>query len=105
MKSPLRYPGGKTRAVKILKNYVNTHFPGRKVILSPFFGGGSFEIAMSEDGYTVLANDLFGPLYTFWTVLKSNAQTLIQRVRDEMPVTKEKFMKFRTNIMNIESIE
>ena len=105
MKSPVRYPGGKTRAVKILKKYVDAHFPGRKVILSPFFGGGSFEIAMSEDGYTVLANDLFGPLYTFWTTLKSNAQTLINIVRTHMPVTKEKFMKFRTNIMNLESLE
>ena len=105
MKSPLRYPGGKTRAVKILKKYVDAHFPGRKVILSPFFGGGSFEIAMSEDGYTVLANDLFGPLYTFWTTLKSNAQTLINIVRNHMPDTKEKFMKFRTNIMNLESLE
>jgi len=105
MKSPLRYPGGKTRAVKILKKYVDAHFPGRKVILSPFFGGGSFEIAMSEDGYTVLANDLFGPLYTFWTTLKSNAQTLINIVRTHMPVTKEKFIKFRTNIMNLESLE
>ena len=55
MKSPLRYPGGKTRAVKILKKYVNTHFPGRKVILSPFFGGGSFEIAMKEEGYKIFA--------------------------------------------------
>ena len=105
MKSPLRYPGGKTRAVKILKKYVNTHFPGRKVILSPFFGGGSFEIAMCEDGYTVLANDLFKPLYTFWKILQWNAQTIIELVRTHMPVTKEKFMQFRTNIMDLDPLE
>lgn len=105
MKSPLRYPGGKTRAVKILKKYVDAHFPGRKVILSPFFGGGSFEIAMMNEGYFILANDLFKPLYTFWKILQWNAQTLIELIRTHMPVTKEKFMKFRTNIMDLDPIE
>lgn len=60
---------------------------------------------MSEDGYTVLANDLFKPLYTFWKVLQWNAQNLIQFVRTHMPVTKEKFMKFRTNIMDLDPLE
>lgn len=103
MKSPLRYPGGKTRAVKILKKYVHEYFPGRKVLLSPFFGGGSFEIAMKEEGFRVFANDLFGPLFTFWTVLKDRAASLAQRVASQMPVSKEKFADFRKNIMNLSS--
>lgn len=101
MKSPLRYPGGKTRAVKILKKYVQEYFPGRKVLLSPFFGGGSFEIAMKEEGFRIFANDLFGPLFTFWTVLKDRAAALAQRVSSHMPVSKEKFADFRKNIMNL----
>jgi DNA adenine methylase len=105
MKSPLRYPGGKTRAVKILKKYVQEYFPGRKVLLSPFFGGGSFEIAMKEDGFRIFANDLFGPLFTFWTVLKDRAASLAQRVSSQMPVTKEKFADFRKNIMNLSQDE
>jgi hypothetical protein len=35
--SPLRYPGGKTRAIAILSSYVSTYFPNKKVLLSPFF--------------------------------------------------------------------
>jgi len=101
MKSPLRYPGGKTRAVKILKKYVQEYFPGRTVIMSPFFGGGSFEIAMKEEGFRIFANDLFGPLFTFWTVLKDRAAALAQRVSSHMPVSKEKFADFRKNIMNL----
>jgi DNA adenine methylase len=101
MKSPLRYPGGKTRAVKILKKYVQEYFPGRTVIMSPFFGGGSFEIAMKEEGFRIFANDLFGPLFTFWTVLKDRAVSLAQRVSSHMPVSKEKFADFRKNIMNL----
>jgi DNA adenine methylase len=105
MKSPLRYPGGKTRAVKILKKYVNSHFPGRKVILSPFFGGGSFEIAMKEEKYKIFANDLFVPLYRFWTVLKNNPTHLTSLVRDQMPVSKEKFSEIRQDIMDSETYE
>jgi DNA adenine methylase len=102
MKSPLRYPGGKTRAVKILKKYVKEYFPGRKVLLSPFFGGGSFEFAMKEEeGFWIFANDLFRPLYTFWIVLREQAGTLVDLVREQMPITKEKFAYFRKNIMTL----
>ena len=38
-KSPLRYAGGKSKAIKILKQYIP---PNTKEICSPFFGGGSF---------------------------------------------------------------
>ena len=49
-KSPLRYPGGKTRACKIieaaLKKY--TEIEQYRVLISPFFGGGSFEFYMQN---------------------------------------------------------
>jgi len=70
--SPLRYPGGKTRAIHILEKYINTYYPNKKKIISPFFGGGSFELHMKSKGYTIIANDLFIPLYTFWTMKKTH---------------------------------
>ena len=44
-KSPLRYPGGKTRACKILDEIFNEYYDVKSFdsIISPFFGGGSFE--------------------------------------------------------------
>lgn len=41
-KSPLRYPGGKTRACKILDKLFLENFDKNKIktIISPFFGGG-----------------------------------------------------------------
>jgi len=96
MKSPLRYPGGKTRAVKILTKYLPRH---TTTIVSPFFGGGSFELSTGLD---VKANDLFGPLYTFWSVLKSNPPELEKRVRTLMPVEKETFKRLRTTITDIQ---
>ena len=44
-KSPLRYPGGKSRAIKILKDYFPKNFSEYR---EPFFGGGSVGIYLSQ---------------------------------------------------------
>lgn len=97
-KSPLRYPGGKTRAISILKETLEREYPSRKTLVSPFFGGGSFELSLATDGYTVFANDLFYPLYTFWDQVKTNSTGVATQVRNELPVTKEKFIRIRAGI-------
>ena len=97
--SPLRYPGGKTRAIAILESYMVNYYPSRKVLLSPFFGGGSFELHMKTKGYIIKANDLFLPLYTFWQTKQNDCDTLIENIRHKMPVTKDKFRHFRETIM------
>lgn len=63
MKSPLRYPGGKTRAIKILEKYIPA---GTRKLCSPFFGGGSFELFLEEKGIEIFAADNFLPLVNFW---------------------------------------
>jgi len=58
-KSPLRYPGGKTRACKTLASIFKLHFLDKSphnscgeqpfdCIYSPFFGGGSFEFYLQS---------------------------------------------------------
>jgi len=102
-KSPLRYPGGKTRAVKIIEKYVKAHYPGCKTLLSPFFGGGSFEIYLHDQGWKVYGNDLFKPLYVFWKQTQSveGLEALVRSVHSKMPVTKEAFMNMRESIMKL----
>lgn len=96
-KSPLRYPGGKTRAIKILESYIVKYYPNDRVLVSPFLGGGSFELYLADKGYQIHANDLFKPLYTFW----SNANKISENVRSYMPVSKETFHKMRKEIEEI----
>ena len=98
-KSPLRYPGGKTRAIKILEKYVQTYFPTKTLLLSPFFGGGSFELAMKSK-CKIYANDLFIPLYNFWKVQQNQHAALVAAVRAKMPVTKESFQAMRASILD-----
>lgn len=102
-KSPLRYPGGKTRAIKILINAVNSYYPDRKILLSPFFGGGSFELNRQSNGYKVYGNDLFTPLYKFWITIQKSNDVLAQNVRSMMPVSKENFYNFRRQILNTDN--
>ena len=97
-KSPLRYPGGKSRAIKILEKYTNK-FPNKTILLSPFFGGGSFELFMKNKGFTVFGNDLFTPLYTFWKTLQEDSEQLVQLVKTKMPVSKELFTSLRKTIL------
>ena len=66
--SPLRYAGGKSKAVGLILE----HFPTLRTnrVVSCFFGGGSFELALSQHlGVEVVGYDIFDMLVTFWQVL------------------------------------
>ena len=106
-KSPLRYPGGKTRACNKLNVILKENFDLSQysTIVSPFFGGGSFEFYLQNNyNKTIIANDLFDPLYTFWKVCKENNKELVYRLEKvlEQGVTKEVFAEYRKQIINCE---
>ncbi len=73
MKTPLRYPGGKSRAVKTLMEFIPKDCGE---LCSPFLGGGSFELALVEKGITVHAYDGFKPIVWFWQALLKDAERL-----------------------------
>ena len=102
-KSPLRYPGGKTRACKILDKIVNDYFDIKQfnILLSPFIGGGSFEFYMQNKyNLKIIANDKFTPLYNFWNKCKFNNNELCEKLYKINEISKEQFNKYRTMIMN-----
>jgi DNA adenine methylase Dam len=71
LKTPLRYPGGKSRAMKVL----GTHFPTTiKEYREPFLGGGSVALWVTENypDADIWVNDLYYNLYCFWTTLQKN---------------------------------
>lgn len=65
-RSPIRYPGGKFRARRILSGYVPE---GTRKVVSPFLGGGSFELYLTAQGIHVEAYDVFWLLANYWDVL------------------------------------
>ena len=76
-KTPLRYPGGKSRALSKLFQFI----PDLKEYTEfrePFLGGGSvaIEIGKRYPHIDIWVNDLYEPLYNFWKVLQSDGQKL-----------------------------
>ncbi len=102
MTSPLRYPGGKTRACKKLDIIFQNYFEPTEFhrVISPFVGGGSFELWMNTHHHKqVVANDKFSPLYTFWNQVKNNKKELVHLISLNRQVSKDMFREFRERIM------
>ena len=103
--SPLRYPGGKTRACTKLDTILNEHFDTKdfSYIISPFFGGGSFEFFIQNKyNFKIIANDKFTPLYNFWKNCKNNNDKLTEKLYNSKQITKDIFTNYRGKIMNEE---
>lgn len=78
--SPLRYPGGKSRAIKNMRMLT----PGRfSEYREPFIGGGSFFVYLRQVFPTLNAwiNDLNPELYCFWKQVQANSERLAAEVR------------------------
>lgn len=76
--SPLRYPGGKSKASKILKDFIPNDVTS---VVSPFFGGGSFENFLALQGREVRGFDLCEPLVDFWNAYLSRKDEMFARIR------------------------
>jgi len=102
--SPLRYPGGKTRACKIIDNIIREHFDITQIdtLCSPFFGGGSFEFYFQNKyNRKLIVNDKFTPLYNFWKQIKTNKNILYNELNQITSVSKEQFTNYRNTIMEL----
>ena len=102
--SPLRYPGGKTRACKIINDIIVNHFNIKNfdTLISPFFGGGSFEFYFQNThNVKLIVNDKFKPLYNFWKQIKEDKDVLCKELREIKIVTKEQFTNYRKTIMDL----
>jgi len=86
--SPIRYPGGKSLAVGYIVELLPINI---KRVISPFFGGGSVEIAISKYlGLEVIGYDIFEILMNYWKVQIENPKLLYEKLKELKP-TKETF--------------
>ena len=117
LKTPLRYPGGKSKAIKTLTPW----FPQLiSEYREPFIGGGSIAIQITKlyPNIPVWINDLYVPLYNFWVQLRDRGEELSERVREEKQRTldagekdkvtekaKELFNKYKEEIDTYDDFE
>ena len=88
LKTPLRYPGGKSRAIVKLLQYL-PDLTQVKEFREPFLGGGSvaLEITKRYPHIEIWVNDLYEPLANFWQVLQHDGEKL----QDELTQIKKEY--------------
>ncbi|WP_045056366.1 DNA adenine methylase [Aliterella atlantica] len=81
IKSPLRYPGGKSKVINYLLPYIPTNISEFR---EPFVGGGSVFLAVKSvfqnriNKYWI--NDLNSDLYCFWKYVRDDLDSLVSHV-------------------------
>jgi|TARA_B100000073_G_scaffold146629_1_gene120692 DNA adenine methylase len=77
LKTPLRYPGGKSRATKKMAEFFPL-FKDYTEYREPFLGGGSVALYITQmyPHLDIWVNDLYEPLYNFWRELQDNGNEI-----------------------------
>ena len=106
IKSPLRYPGGKSRAVKL----ISTLIPEFDEFREPFLGGGSVFIRTKQrfPNKKFWVNDLYFELYKFWEMTQKDVCKLIEKIyewRKQFPIGKELHKFLNENLDNFDDLE
>lgn len=80
IKSPLRYPGGKSKALSFISKFFPTDF---KELREPMMGGASvtFYWVQKKPNATFKAGDINYDLYCLWKELKHNKDKLIKEIK------------------------
>jgi DNA adenine methylase len=80
IRSPLRYPGGKSRAVEKIAGLI----PAFDEFREPFVGGGSVFIHLKQKfpGKKFWINDFYTDLAVFWQEIQVDSGSVIRQIRD-----------------------
>ena len=80
IKSPLRYPGGKSRAVDL----ISTLIPEFDEFREPFLGGGSIFIYLKQNfpDRKFWVNDLHYSLFKFWEMSQKDVNSVIKKINE-----------------------
>jgi len=83
LKTPLRYPGGKSRACVKMSPYI-PNLNNYKEYREPFLGGGSVAIHITKKypSLSIWVNDLYEPLVNFWKTLQDDGHALYTRLQE-----------------------
>jgi DNA adenine methylase len=78
IKSPLRYPGGKSRAITQIAKLV----PEFEEFREPFVGGGSLFIYLKQKypHKNFWINDLYQPLFKFWDMCQKELDKVVSQI-------------------------
>lgn len=106
IKSPLRYPGGKSRAVNLIAQLL----PEFDEFREPFLGGGSVFIYAKQrfPNKKFWINDLYLELFKFWEMTQKDVDSLIDKIyewRNQFSIGKELHQFLNKNLDTFDDLE
>ena len=107
LKTPLRYPGGKSRAITKMSQAL-PDLSQYTEFREPFVGGGSVALWVTKQYPDILVwvNDLYEPLYNFWAQLQIDGQGLqtklleLKAKHNDHDTAKELFIESKEQVDN-----
>jgi len=101
VKTLLRYPGGKSKAINLITPYVKDY----DKIVSPFIGGGSLEVHWAANlKKEVIGYDIFDILVNFWNVLLENPVELAEMMNTIKP-TNEEYTRIKEILIKLDKTQ
>jgi len=105
IKSPLRYPGGKSKAIKFIAPLI----PEFNEYREPFVGGGSVFVYLKQKYpfKKFWINDIYENLYHFWKQAQQNPKELIGQIqywKDKFDNGKELHRYLLDNLSNFDAL-
>ena len=105
LKTPLRYPGGKSRAITKMSQ-VLPDLSQYTQFREPFLGGGSVALWVTKQYPDILiwVSDLYEPLYNFWSQLQIDGQGLenklleLKEKHNDHDTAKELFIQSKEDV-------
>src|SRR6056300_248577 len=81
-KTPLRYAGGKSKAIYKLEKCLPKDMDTIEEIHDCFLGGGSLPIYLTKlyPNKKIIVNDVYKPLYNFWIQLRDSGEELSEKI-------------------------
>ena len=98
--SPLRYPGGKTKILPIIKSMIKkSRHSGTYV--EPFAGGAGVALGLLFDGCVdnIIINDFDKSIYSIWRAILTDSDKLIQLIK-QTPISIDEWHKQKSIYIN-----
>jgi DNA adenine methylase len=94
--SPLRYPGSKKKLAVYVNKIIEKNKLGPKVIVEPFFGGGSVTLFFLINNLIkkAIVSDQDKLVYSFWYVLFHNPNRLIRFIK-KIDINVDNFIRYK----------
>ena len=106
VRSPLRYPGGKSKYTEDIALLI----PSFEEFREPFLGGGSifFHTKQQYPDKKFWINDLYVDLFTFWEVAQKDMQSLIAKIyqwKNQYVIGRILYQFLNENFINFNDLE